>query len=222
MSNEMKHHQKDGGDDLRLPDELAACEAQLASEPLAAPRLSRDEVLYRAGWAARDAELAAAVAQSKPVIGYRGRAVAVWSACSAALAASLAVAVTLGLAPPSTGPEQQEALPHIVDASPSAVEASEAASPDAWLAALQSLAAARRLAFGEPLAIGGDLRSARWDQAVSADDWAAASELPPAMTTRALLEEMLPRPRSAEDETRGAANGVLEFLRPLTWGGETI
>jgi hypothetical protein len=221
MSNEMKNCQEDGNDDLRLPDELAACEAQLASEPLAAPRISRDEVLYRAGWAACIAA-PAAVAHVRPVIGYRGQTVAMSSACSAALAASLAVAVTLGLAPRSSEPQLEKALPHIVDASPSAVEAPHAASLDAWLAAVQSLAAARRLASGESLTIGGDLRSGRWDQAVSADDWADASELAPAVTTRALLEEMLPRAGSAEDETRGGSNGVLDLLRPLAWGGETI
>ncbi len=249
-------------DDLRLPDELAACEAQLASEPLVAPRLSRNELLYRAGWAAAEAKLVlrqpsivlaplskggvsgetadhragmsvsaeteATVRNPSPVPSLQGRgAIVAWSMTSAALAASLAVAITLRLSQPASGPARDEALPssvpqHVVDASRPATEAPLAAPQDAWLAALQSLAAARRLATGEPLAVVGNLRSARWDQAAPTDEWTAAAEMAPAMTTRALLEEMLPRAHSAEDEARGGANGVFEFLRPLAWGGDTI
>jgi hypothetical protein len=255
MSNEMKHHQEDGSDDLRLPDDLAACEAQLASEPLAAPRLSRDELLYRAGWAAAEAKHAlhnpppskggarggipnlhtgtsphaeskVAIANPSPDPTLRGRgAIVAWSTASAALAAALAVAITLRLVQPTRAPERNDALPlmpPLVVTSPRAGEAPPAATAgDAWLAALQSWATARRLATGEPLAVIGDLHTARWEHADASQEGAAAPDVIPAMTTRALLEEMLPRPRSAHVEGVGT-HGVFDLLRPLTWGGETI
>ncbi len=39
-------------DELRLPDELAACEARLAARLLPASGIDRDQLMYRAGWAA--------------------------------------------------------------------------------------------------------------------------------------------------------------------------
>lgn len=109
MSEESKH------DEPRLPDELAALEALLAAKPLAAVRIDRDQLMYRAGWAACEA----AIGQPRPSAGGRPevrprpavmetyppaepgaawerRRTVAWSLGSAALAASIAVMATLG------------------------------------------------------------------------------------------------------------------------------
>jgi hypothetical protein len=101
-------------DEMRLPEELAAFEALLAARALPASRLDRDQVMYQAGWTAREAQFQpralpggrhalpeeVAVARDYPRAepGARGmlRRTMAWSCASAALAASLAVAVTLG------------------------------------------------------------------------------------------------------------------------------
>ena len=78
-------------DELRLPEELAACEARLASQPLATSGIDRDQLMYRAGWAACEASRAA----SRALVDRGLATVAGWSLTSAAVAASLAVIVTL-------------------------------------------------------------------------------------------------------------------------------
>ncbi|WP_428307497.1 hypothetical protein [Lacipirellula sp.] len=101
-------------DEMRLPEELAAFEALLAARSLPASRLDRDQVMYRAGWAACEAQLQpralpggrhalpeeVAVAKGYPRAEPGGtrelRHTVAWSCASAALAATLAVAVTLG------------------------------------------------------------------------------------------------------------------------------
>lgn len=89
-------------DDLRLADQLAACEARLAAHPLASSSINRDELLYRAGWAACEAHRQPAAAL-RPANPSRAKILA-WSTASAALAASLAVAATLRLvSAPATG-----------------------------------------------------------------------------------------------------------------------
>jgi hypothetical protein len=84
-------------DELRLPDDLAALEARLSAQSLPSSGVSREEVLYRAGWAACEARQSGGAplqAQSGSV------RVVGWSLASAALAASLAVAATLYLHSP--------------------------------------------------------------------------------------------------------------------------
>jgi hypothetical protein len=83
-------------DELRLPDHLAACEAQLAAQVLPASGINRDELMYRAGWAA-GAETARLAVVSPPPS--RGGIIASWSLASAAVAASIAVIVMLQLRP---------------------------------------------------------------------------------------------------------------------------
>lgn len=101
-------------DEPRLPDELAAFEAALAARALAVPRIDRDQLMYRAGWAACEAQW-----QPRPLAGGRfearpqpatmeasppaepgaareRRLAVTWSLGSAALAASIAVMATLG------------------------------------------------------------------------------------------------------------------------------
>ena len=87
-------------DELRLPDDLAALEARLAAQSLPASGVNRDELMYRAGWAACEARGRGAL----PLVDRSPRPassqVAAWSLASAALAASLAVAATLFLQSP--------------------------------------------------------------------------------------------------------------------------
>ncbi|MBL9165049.1 MAG: hypothetical protein JNL18_20130 [Planctomycetaceae bacterium] len=101
-------------EELRLPDELAALEALLAAKPLTAARIDRDQLMYQSGWAACEAQwqprpsAGGRVAPLEMVADSRGypraepwavkerRRLAIWSLGSAALAASLAVATTLG------------------------------------------------------------------------------------------------------------------------------
>jgi hypothetical protein len=94
-------------DELRLPDHLAACEARLAAQMLPASGINRDELLYRAGWAAGAETARLAVVNPPPLKveegprrrGARGGNTAAWSLISAAVAASIAVMVTLQLRP---------------------------------------------------------------------------------------------------------------------------
>ena len=87
-------------DEPRLPDELAAFEAALAARALPAPRIDRDQLMYRAGWAACEAHPRPATVETYPPAepgGTRERRRALaWSLGSAALAASIAVMATLG------------------------------------------------------------------------------------------------------------------------------
>ena len=84
--------------ELRLPDELARCESMLSSLSLPPSRVQRDDLMYRAGWAAAEAGLPVSAPQgmeqaSSARCTYRRRTLA-WSLTSAVLAASLAVAIT--------------------------------------------------------------------------------------------------------------------------------
>ncbi len=86
--------------DTQLPDDMARCESLLARRSLPQPRLKRDELLYRAGWAAAEVHGQPHSASD----GSAGRGTAIrtalaWSALSAAVAASVAVAITVRLLP---------------------------------------------------------------------------------------------------------------------------
>jgi hypothetical protein len=98
-------------DELRLPDDLAACEARLAARSPTPTQIDRDQLMYQAGWAACESQF---IGASFPVAklgdgprrrGTGGGIIAAWSFASAALAASLAVALTLHLqqTPPANG-----------------------------------------------------------------------------------------------------------------------
>jgi hypothetical protein len=82
-------------DELRLPDDLAALEARLAAQSLPASGLSRDELMYRAGWAACEARSQRVVLTHTNPSQLDSARIGAWSLASAALAASLAVAATL-------------------------------------------------------------------------------------------------------------------------------
>jgi hypothetical protein len=88
-------------DELRLPDDLAACEARLAAQSLPATAINRDELMYRAGWAAGVESTRLAALNPPPWKGGArgGIRLAAASLASAAVAASLAVAATLHWGP---------------------------------------------------------------------------------------------------------------------------
>ena len=92
--------------DTRLPDELARCESILAGMSLPKSRVQRDELLYRAGWAAaeRDAKSCSVrgAEQKQSSRNTGGRSTFAWSVTSAVVAASLAVAITLQVQPAAT------------------------------------------------------------------------------------------------------------------------
>ena len=99
--------------ELRLPDELARCESMLSSLSLPPSRVQRDELMYRAGWAAAEARLPVSapqgVEQASSARGtYRRRTLA-WSLTSAVLAASTAVAITANY--PGSAALPQVAIP---------------------------------------------------------------------------------------------------------------
>jgi hypothetical protein len=82
-------------DELRLPDDLAACEAQLAALTLTATGIDRDQLMFRAGWAACEARLSNRAAGVEHMPRRNRTLIAAWSLTSAATAAALAVALAL-------------------------------------------------------------------------------------------------------------------------------
>jgi hypothetical protein len=242
-------------DELRLPDDLAACEARLASEPLPASRIDRDQLMYRAGWAACEAQLASENPSSllKNGIGSRTsaqkfgdsesgeracptfqraarrRVVAAWSLASAALAASIAVAVTLQLGPtssldvgnvkqaPATTPVNQNATP--TNGSATNLAAGGSSTPS-WAAASQPLDRSWSLPFisGQPLTL-----AARFDRAADllgkpASAAVEDTSIQPPKTAWQLMQEYLPQSPLTESKQ---STGLFWMLRPQRHG-ETI
>jgi hypothetical protein len=227
MSDEiMSRDQFDGADDL------AAIEARLAGEPLAAPRINRDELMYRAGWAACE------VTQRLhgPALGKvkaRRRAVAGWSAASAALAASLAVALTLSVAPRTHQLANTADSPHKTLAG--VAEASAPSTPrriafDPVLARLDAIAGGgwpnRRSASGATLwKVSSQALPGRWDEPIlaMADSASPAPSSVERATARQLLDELLPpRARAAKAFPADSPIEVPSLLRPFAVGGDTI
>ena len=222
-------------DELRLPDRLAACEAELAAQPLAVSTINRDELMYRAGWAAAEAALSGHAANSLPTSSRGVSKVIAWSAASAALAASLAVAVTLALssggdrsiAVPS-GPERPTIMTTV------AMTPTDIPAPRRLVVIDPLLERLDALANGTSAARGGideasvwaatrRLRAGRPDQPILASAAASAtgSDAIDSRPARELLDQMLPR-RARPSSESGEASGILDFLRPLTAGGDTI
>jgi hypothetical protein len=224
-------------DELRLPDRLAACEAELAAQPLPASTINRDELLYRAGWAAAEAEFSSGALVPASTAWSKRGIVATWSAASAALAASIAVAVTLSLVAPReqsiairtlNAPPRAAILEDRPHTEPAGQRTEQRVVVDALLARLDALTSGT---------------TAVWDSAPNASIWAwtrkpdlgpwdqpilvtsAVTSPAPAgvssTTARELLDQMLPG-RAKADANASKRSGVLEILRPLGWGGDTI
>jgi hypothetical protein len=197
-------------DELKLPDELAACEARLAALAPPASRIDRDELLYRAGWAAGVETTRLATLNPPPSQGgarggiFFSRSALAASAASAALAASLAVAITLQWRPaaepaPLVGQERTAEVQTAAVAAPTERRAAPtgrapSADVDALLARLagrNGLRAVSPLAARQRLGLGDEGTS----PAVHAD---ASTSPAAAKTARQLLEELLPESRARD------------------------
>jgi hypothetical protein len=81
-------------DEIKLTEELAACEARLAGQAPPPPDINRDQLMYDSGWAACEAHLQQA--GDTPTVKMRGRGLAMaWSVASTAIAASLALVLVM-------------------------------------------------------------------------------------------------------------------------------
>jgi hypothetical protein len=222
-------------DELRLPDRLAACEAELAAQPLDVSRINRDELLYRAGWAAAEAALASRFEIASGSSEVNKALVARWSVVSAVLAASIAVAATLAIsnsgADGSIASAPGEASSPIVASVAPASEVADARRQvviDPLLERLDALArgsGATRHGVREASVWAATRRprAGRSDQPILATV-EVRSVAPAAIdgtTARELMNQLLPSGDKASVDA-GEASGVLQLLKPLGWGGDTI
>jgi hypothetical protein len=220
-------------DELRLSDELAACEARLAAHSLASSRIQRDELLYQAGWAA----CAAASNQKTLSISSKiatQRTLAGWCAASAAIAATLAVAATMALRPGIPSQVElavqatREPSVNVRDATPKPATSRTTAN-NRLLAQLDALAAGRSSADGHIssatlLATLSNRRRERWDEPILVST-TVHTDAPPSApaTARQMLDEYLPDgARGAAPAGAGPRAGVLRLLNPLSWSEDAI
>jgi len=246
-------------DELRLPDDLAAMEARLAAQSLPPSGLNRDELMYRAGWAACETQRSASApppsqgreqpstvasgdraqggsplfrtggipdaAFTADVSGNaeialaplahplpsreRGR-IAVWSLASAALAASLAVAVTWLVVSPR--PTPAPAVPPIAaqPATTTPLDPSPARAPraDAVADYLASLSRGQG-AFAGALLVMHRRPDVVEDQRTAATEQISDVAAPTPKTARQLRQELL----SPHDPT-SAGGAAPAFLWP--------
>jgi hypothetical protein len=224
-------------DELRLSDELAACEARLAAHSLESLGIHRDELLYRAGWAACEAASNQKTLSISSKTATR-RTLAGWCAASAAIAAMLTVTATMALRIdlPSrvelAAQTTREQSVGMGDATPKAATPRTTAN-NRLLAQLDALAAGRasgggRISSATLLATLSNHRRERWDQPIlvsttlDADADADVSPSEPA-TARQILDEYLPDgARGAAPAGAGPRAGVLRLLNPLSWSEDAI
>jgi hypothetical protein len=219
-------------DELKLPDDLRACEARLARQPLPPSRIDRDELLYRAGWAAARAQAAGNRAVIPQPAAPR-RTIAAWSLASAALAASLAAAAThMVLSTEATRtPTSRSAAspPQVADARASSVDLPATTRDRDGSSAVPRIdALAAHLSFVQnrpPAALlaASRARAGRWDEPVLVAASADGSVAAPSdnVTAQMLLDELVPSD-STQDPERGAPTGMFQLLRPLAWGDDAI
>ena len=220
-------------DELRLPDDLAACEARLAAQPLPASRLDRDDVMYRAGWAACEAQWLGANVPAAKTPTTRGQT-AGWSLASAALAASVAVVATLQLqdgAGPNRMPlataAQTKTLEQPADNRAASLR-QDGASNAPVLASLAMLKQAPgveanpaiSLLNARDLAISQSSSDRLLLQVSLTRTRAAAAPNMAAKTARQLLNEYLPDSDPAGSESKSSR--PLQWLWNLSAPGETI
>ena len=220
-------------DELRLPDELAACEARLAAQLLPASRLDRDALMYRAGWAACEAQRLGDKVPAAKIPSTRGRTTG-WSLASAAIAASLAVVATLrfqdGLGPdrrPLATTAQTKTLERSADnrvANLPQERGGNAPAP-ASLAMLKlapgvGISSAASLLNARDLAISQSSLEPQLFQVSLTSNHAVAAPNIAAKTARQLLNEYLPDDSDAKSESKPPRR--LQWLWNLAAPGETI
>jgi hypothetical protein len=182
-----------------LPRELIECEARLTQFVAAPSRIDRDQLMYRAGWAAARARKGH-MASLLPVL------------CSAAAAAVLSVAITWRLATVSSIAIADQAGDEIAAGETAVARRAERVNPP--VPAIQR--AASRFQFtGAPLLAMRDraLRFEFDELAIDASDAPAAST--PAVSARQLRDEFLPQRKS---DVNG--DGLLPWERLLQWTRE--
>ncbi len=192
-----------------LPDELQRCESILAGMTLPPARVERDQLMYQAGWAAAEVAGESGAVRPREARQWgrsRGRGLTVaWSLASAAVAASLAVVVTLRVGPlfvadteqvaPSSGShttpherEQRTTTPDVVPPNPSRPipRRYRRASLVEWTAPLLVMRDRELFRHGDDRFLGTE---AFWGEA-------STNESPPSgpKTSREMLREMLPGP----------------------------
>jgi hypothetical protein len=177
-------------DELRLPDDLAACEARLAAQSLPAAAINRDELMYRAGWAACEARLTGSSRGAVRLASGGGGIIAAWSLASAATAAALALALSLQWRPAGQLEVAAGKADARVQVSKDAVEAKplSLAQREVELAALP----ASRPGIGIGLlSLRRQALNSAWEQPANVVT-ANGGGLPAAKTARELMQEMLP------------------------------
>lgn len=184
-------------DELRLPDDLAACEARLAAQSLPATAINRDELLYRAGWAACEARVAASAPPLSTVEegprrrGARGGIrLAAASLTSAAVAASLAVVITLQWRPTERleVADDKPAAPTLVAADTSNTKPPLLVGRESKPPALRELSAGFETGL---LSLRRRALSSVWMEPTNVVSTNGGSP-PAAKTARELMQEMLP------------------------------
>lgn len=220
-------------DELRLSDELAACEARLAALSRQPSRIDRDALLFQTGWAACEA---ASKQKTLPIANgpAKQRTLAAWCAASSAIAATLAVAATLALRadlPPQVASATQATRESSVgglDAAPKPTTPRTAAN-SRLLAQLDALAAGRssaggRISSATLLATLSNRRRDSWDEPIFVSTTIHTDAPPRApATARQMLDEYLPRgARRAAPSDAGPRAGVLDLLNPLSWSEDAI
>ena len=185
-------------DELRLPDELAATEARLAAMSLAPSGINRDELMYRAGWAACEASRWGLAPSPSPARASDRIRLAASSLSSAAIAASMAIAATLTwqangrtqLADSKASPPVEVAgnvkaaarpIADVIRQDPHASTFETRPAIDIGVLGLRARALAQATWLGETIATSNGEASA-----------------PAAKTARELLDEMLPAAQRAQ------------------------
>lgn len=239
QSDKIEHDEIERDETQR--DEL---EAQLASMALPASRLDRDQLMYRAGYAAAEAHAAREIAECAPpqqaVPDLRGPYNTVgWSLASAAVAATVAVVVVLGWTSPAeivgkqapaegapaadahfggddTAPSVGSGQSQQEDRTAERRNPRMADSRSKRVRDLDQLIAGDSLLYWRHRALGrqGDF-SESWAQSRRPDPSSrVGASTTPAKSHRELLREFLPERDGAGDET-----GQQPFWRQ--WGAES-
>ena len=233
MSN---NHADQSPVDRPLPDDLVQCESILAHMSLPRSRLQRDELIYRVGWAAAEVHAQSVTGQgvepSRSSPGTGGRSTLAWSVASAAIAASLAVVITLRIQPAVDAPANSPA-DAVVDLSRAEDPAKdrERKPPSADLAQLTrgginkgtevgwtaSLLIMRDRALRQQLDDRWIVSEGSFGGSLAND----AASLQP-RTSREMLREFLPGPSAQEKTDRDSMRQRLRWpWQTIRWGDTT-
>ena len=218
--------------DTRLPEELARCESILAGMSLPRSRVQRDELMYRAGWAAAEGDANCPSLQGAERKQYSrgtgGRSTFAWAIASAAIAASLTAAITLWLEPAAVAPT--DAIVDLSSEEGSAISEEEKQPPESR-AHLIPGGSTRRVGIewtASLLTMRNRALSQQWDDPWIATETSigesssndAISSQP--KTSREMLQEFLPEPSAQDTSDRDSTRDQLRWLWKTMHLRETI